>query len=111
VKTPQWCEPGKLAVPRLRHHVLERRRAVQQLAGVLGRRLAVVAAPAGYGKTTVLVQLYEALAARGAAPAWLTLDGDDRLERRFLAYAVIALARVSRPFGRLVEAAGQHLKY
>ncbi|TAK56418.1 MAG: hypothetical protein EPO25_00665 [Gammaproteobacteria bacterium] len=110
MKTPLWCEPGKLAVPRGRHHVLERRRALGILSGVLDRRLAVVSGPAGYGKTTVLAQLYGALAARGAATAWLTLDNDDRLEKRFLACTVIALARVARPFGRLVEAAGQYFQ-
>lgn len=110
MKTPLWCEPGKLAVPRARHHVLERRRALEILSGVLERKLAIVSAPAGYGKTTVLAQLHGALAARGAATAWLTLDSDDRLEKRFLAGTVIALARVSRPFGRLVEAAGQYFQ-
>lgn len=110
MKTPEWCVSGKLAVPRTRHHVLERRRAVDRLLGVLSRKLAIICAPAGYGKTTLLVQLYEALGAREAAPAWLTLDSDDRLEKRFLAYAVIALAGISRPFGRLVAAAGEHFQ-
>ncbi|WP_337830840.1 LuxR C-terminal-related transcriptional regulator [Pseudonocardia sp. TMWB2A] len=53
--------------------------------GLLGRivapphepRLVVLHAPAGHGKTSVMVQAESACRARGAETAWLTLDGTD----------------------------------
>jgi len=48
-------------------------------------KLVLVRAPAGFGKTTAMLQLREALEARGTATAWLTLDRADNDVPRFLA--------------------------
>ncbi|MGE3419570.1 MAG: LuxR C-terminal-related transcriptional regulator [Bradyrhizobium sp.] len=48
-------------------------------------RLVLVRAPAGFGKTTAMVQLREALQQRGVATAWLTLDRSHNDVPRFLA--------------------------
>jgi LuxR family transcriptional regulator, maltose regulon positive regulatory protein len=50
-----------------------------------GVKLVLVRAPAGFGKTTAMLQLREALEARGTATAWLTLDRADNDVPRFLA--------------------------
>ncbi len=65
-------------------------------------RLALVSAPAGSGKTTVLSEWYRALRRPRAsmAPAWLSLDEFDNEPRRFLS-GLIAAVREARPsFGR-----------
>lgn len=54
-------------------------------------RLAKVIAPAGYGKSTVLSQWWEALSAADTACCWVSLDPDDNDPARFLSYVVAAL--------------------
>lgn len=48
-------------------------------------KLVLVRAPAGFGKTTAMVQLRELMDARGVTTAWLTLDRADSDVPRFLA--------------------------
>lgn len=48
-------------------------------------KLILVRAPAGFGKTTAMVQVREAMVTRGIATAWLTLDSADNDVPRFLA--------------------------
>lgn len=50
------------------------------------RFLTIVRSPAGYGKTTLLVQWWSAMKAAGAQVAWLSLDEDDRDPDMFVAY-------------------------
>jgi LuxR family maltose regulon positive regulatory protein len=55
------------------------------------RKLTLVWAPAGFGKTTLLGQWFEVLKARGAQVCWLSLDFKDNDPARFLHYIVAAL--------------------
>ena len=72
----------KLHLPSPRRRLVSRPRIIDQLlvAGGEGPRLVLVAAPAGFGKTTLLAQWLAQAA--GQAPfrvAWLALDrGDSR---------------------------------
>jgi ATP/maltotriose-dependent transcriptional regulator MalT len=50
----------------------------------------MVQAPAGYGKSTLLVQWYQALRERREKAGWLSLDTGDRDPRMLLAYVVQA---------------------
>lgn len=59
-------------------------------------RLTLVAAPAGFGKTTLLADWYRAVREAGGDAAWLSIDGFDNLPRRFLTNLVSAV-RVARP--------------
>src|SRR5512143_117803 len=65
-------------------------------------RLALVSAPAGSGKTTVLSEWYRAhqRARASAAPAWLSLDDFDNEPRRFLAGLIAAVQEARPSFGR-----------
>jgi hypothetical protein len=65
---------SKLTPPSPRRRVVDRPRLVQALRDGSARRLVVVTAEAGYGKTYLLVA---ALAAAGRPVAWLTLDESD----------------------------------
>lgn len=82
----------------LRHQLLAR------LSNGLARNLTLVAAPAGYGKTT----LVSGWAARADLPAaWLSLDPDDRDPVRFLSYVLAALQTVRPDLGGTIVAALQ----
>lgn len=62
------------------------RTGIEQLANVAGApRLVVVCGPAGFGKTTAMVQLRELYERQQMVTAWLTLDRADNDIPRFLA--------------------------
>lgn len=58
--------------------------------GSFRRRLTLVSAPAGYGKTTLLA---EWAPTSGEEVAWLSLDEGDNDVTRFLAYLLAAIQR------------------
>ena len=74
----------KYLPPYLRPDVVVRRRLVDALALYPGVRLALVSAPAGYGKSTLLACWRRELLEQGAAVAWLALDESDNDLGRFL---------------------------
>jgi LuxR family maltose regulon positive regulatory protein len=76
-----------------------------------GRRLALVSAPAGFGKTTLvaewaasLASVWEWLRAAERPCAWLSLDEGDNDPARFLTYLVAALQGVDSNIGRSAQA-------
>jgi LuxR family maltose regulon positive regulatory protein len=78
----------KVLVPRRRADVIRRQRLLDLLYANLDHRLTVVHAPAGYGKTTLLVDFVHDL----AMPAcWLSLDEEDRDQATFLHYLLLCL--------------------
>ncbi|MEV6415439.1 LuxR C-terminal-related transcriptional regulator [Kribbella sp. NPDC051718] len=77
---------GKFRLPRRRRGVVERGRLGERLAAATG--LALVSAPAGFGKTTLLT---EWLAADGRKAAWLSLDERDNDAASYWSYLVAAL--------------------
>src|SRR5580765_7766487 len=79
---------SKLSPARLARPVVDRPRLVQSLHEGLARRLIVVNAEAGYGKTCLLVS---ALAPLERPVAWLTLDERDTDPNLFGAAVVLAL--------------------
>ncbi len=54
----------------------------------VGKKLILISAPAGYGKTTLAGEWFHRLECRRA---WITLDKDDNDEQRFLSYLTTAL--------------------
>lgn len=81
----------KLFVPRTRQQIVVRQHLLQTLDAGLQRKLTLVSAPAGFGKTTLLGAWARA-EQRNAA--WLSLDAGDSDPVRFLAYIVTALQSV-----------------
>ncbi len=91
----------KLRIPLPSTNLLARERLVAQLAQGLRRALALVIAPAGYGKTTLL----SSWARQSASPvAWLSLDADDSNPRRFWAYVIAALDAAQPGVGTRAQA-------
>ena len=86
----------KLAVPQLRATRVERARLLDAMEQDVARGLAVVSAPAGFGKSTLLSQW----ASRAGMPvAWLSLDSDDNDVHRFLLYCAGALESAKAGLG------------
>ena len=65
----------------------------------------VLTAPAGYGKSTVMVKWHARLTERGVAAAWLSLDEDDDDPVRFMRYLVAALQTADRRIGKSLAGA------
>jgi LuxR family transcriptional regulator, maltose regulon positive regulatory protein len=91
----------KLHLPAARPTAVTRPRLVARLLAGLRTRLTLVAAPAGFGKSTLLAQ---ALAeARDTAPpqhfAWVALDPGDNDPARFWTYVLTAIERSSPGVG------------
>jgi LuxR family maltose regulon positive regulatory protein len=95
----------KLYVPRAPAKPVLRPRLVQQVNEGLARPLTLIAAPAGFGKTTLLSQ-WHADPARSPWPvAWLSLDASDNDPARFLAYCIAALQTVEARLGETARVA------
>ncbi len=70
-----------------------RRALLEKLDDILARRLTIVHAGAGYGKTSLLTQWLKTLRERGVAAVWLTLEEDEARAETCLEHIIIALGR------------------
>ena len=86
----------KLYIPRLRPNVVSRPRLIERLNEGLHRKLTLIAAPAGFGKTTLVS---EWLAGCERPAAWLSLDEGENDPTRFLMYLVAALQTLAATIG------------
>src|SRR3712207_4662567 len=81
----------KLYVPRVHGDMVARPRLLKRMDNVLSVPLTLIAAPAGFGKTTTVIQwLHEAACPVG----WVSLDAQDNDPATFLRYLVAALQTV-----------------
>jgi LuxR family transcriptional regulator, maltose regulon positive regulatory protein len=88
----------KLHVPRARADLVSRPRLLERLRRGSGRKLTLVLAPAGFGKTTLLAGwLAETTGAERAA--WVSLDASENEPAHFWAYVVRALQRAHPAVG------------
>jgi LuxR family maltose regulon positive regulatory protein len=104
----------KLSLPPRRPSLVPRPR----LNGLLdlglqpGSRLTLLSAPAGFGKTSLVIDWAGSLAERGVSLAWLSLDEADNDLARFLRYLAAALQKLQPEVGQTTLAAldlPQHL--
>jgi LuxR family transcriptional regulator, maltose regulon positive regulatory protein len=86
----------KLYIPPPRPNIVRRPRLIARLNEGLDRRLTLLSAPAGFGKTTLLSDW---IAGRERQVAWLSLDKGDNDPARFLAYLVVALQTIEASIG------------
>jgi ATP/maltotriose-dependent transcriptional regulator MalT len=81
----------KLFVPRLRRGLVARPRLTERLNRVAESKLALVSAPAGFGKTTLLAEWLAAARDGERSMAWLSLGHGDNEPAPFWAYLIAAL--------------------
>jgi ATP/maltotriose-dependent transcriptional regulator MalT len=100
----------KFCIPTQRMGIIPRLRLVERLEAGLrqgegfGRRLTLISAPAGYGKTTLAIDWLQ----RSTLPTgWLSLDEPDNDPRRFITYLIAAMKQVNENIG---QAAGAMLQ-
>jgi LuxR family maltose regulon positive regulatory protein len=89
----------KISAPPSRPHVIARARLLDQLREGLNRPLTLVAAQAGFGKTTLVTSWLDEVKDL-AKVAWLSLDQEDNDPMRFLYYLVATLQTVEPVVGR-----------
>ena len=86
----------KLYIPPPQPNIVRRPRLIARLNGGLDRKLTVLSAPAGFGKTTLLSDW---IAGCERQAAWLSLDKGDNDPARFLAYLITALQTIEANIG------------
>jgi LuxR family transcriptional regulator, maltose regulon positive regulatory protein len=86
----------KFFIPPSRPKAVPRSRLIARLNEGLHRKLTLISAPAGFGKTSLVS---EWVAGCGRPSAWLSLDAGDSDPARFLAYLVTALRTVAPSIG------------
>jgi LuxR family transcriptional regulator, maltose regulon positive regulatory protein len=86
----------KLSIPPIRPNVITRSRLVERLNAGLYRKLTLISAPAGFGKTTLVSNW---LAGCSCPVAWLSLDKEENDPARFLAYLIAAVQTIAPEIG------------
>src|SRR4051812_34091714 len=84
----------KFFVPGRRRGVVARARLRRRLDSSCEVKLTLLAAPAGFGKTTLLADWLAARPAGDATVAWLSLDQSDDDPTSFWTYVIAALQTV-----------------
>lgn len=98
----------KLYIPTPRKDLVPRPRLIEQLEAGQDGKLILVSAPAGFGKTTLLVEWIQS---SDKLFAWLSLDEGDNNLKRFFTYLIAALQKIDVSIGDgilpLLEATGE----
>ena len=98
----------KLFPPPYRYNLVPRPRLTQKLDAGLqsGRKITLVCAPAGFGKTTLVVEWLariksgQASGAAGYPFCWVSMDGGDNELSIFLRYLLAALQTIQKDIGQ-----------
>ena len=90
----------KFRSPVLGANLVQRHALMQRLDALLGVKLGIICAPAGFGKSTILGQWAQNLKSRNIEVGWLSLDGADDDLSRFLDYLLAALNRADETLVR-----------
>jgi LuxR family maltose regulon positive regulatory protein len=80
----------------MQQHLVGRPQLLQRLNAGLHRKLTLISAPAGFGKSTLLSAWIDAA---GRPASWLSLDEGDNDPVRFLSYVVAALQTLAPEIG------------
>ena len=97
----------KLSPPSLRAKIVPRPRLEERLSAAcvqgekFGRKLTLISAPAGYGKTTLAIAWLNRLKLQ---IGWLSLDEADNDPRRFITYLIAAMKQINENIGQAATA-------
>jgi LuxR family transcriptional regulator, maltose regulon positive regulatory protein len=89
--------PTKIIIPHSSPGLIRRPRLIDFVHENLTRKLLLITAPAGYGKTTLLIDF---AGDAGLPICWLTLDEIDRDPRTFVMYLIAAIRQKFPNFGK-----------
>lgn len=87
----------KFNIPPFRQNTVLRQRLIERLQCGLHRKLTLISAPAGYGKTTLVG---EWIPQCGRLVAWLSLEEGDNELTRFLAGVISSLQTIAEKIGK-----------
>ena len=93
--------PSKRSMAVARSRLLERANEGLAQGSEFLRKLTLVSAPAGYGKTTMVSEWLRGLS---MPSAWLSLDESDNDPSRFMAYFIAAIQSIQPGFGGALQA-------
>lgn len=100
----------KLYIPPTRQELVPRPRLIEQLNDGLHRKLTLISAPAGFGKTTLVSEWVEQLRLDPKKEnqidnkiAWLSLDEGENDLARFLTYLITALQMIDSSIGQQAQ--------
>lgn len=96
----------KIILPRRRAELLSRQRLLRLIDELLDNRLVIIAAPAGYGKTSLLVDFAHSTQ---WPVCWYSLDALDQDLQRFIAHFISAINHRFPGFGNTSMAALQSM--
>lgn len=91
----------KLYIPPVRSELVPRPRLIERLNTGLQRKLTLISAPAGFGKTTLVTEWLDGV---DRPRTWLSLDENDNDPARFLTYLIAALQQMDPAIGPTVQA-------
>ncbi|HKY21347.1 MAG TPA: LuxR C-terminal-related transcriptional regulator [Vicinamibacterales bacterium] len=93
----------KLVPPFKSSGLVERHALMERVSQAVENRLILVAAPAGYGKTSILAQAHSGLAQQGRHVGWISLDESDKDLWHFISYVIEAVRRSGLRFGQAMS--------
>lgn len=89
----------KLRQPLLKPHLVDRHRLLERLDDLRYARMAVISAPAGFGKSTIAGQWLRTRLKKEDAAGWLSIDPQDNDFGRFVSYFTAAINRADPSIG------------
>ena len=96
----------KIIIPRRRSEIISRKRLLKILDNILDLKLLILAAPAGYGKTSLMIDF----ASHTQLPVcWFALDALDVDAQRFITHFLASIANKYPAFGMASFAALQNV--
>ncbi len=88
----------KLYIPQPRPKLVPRPNLIARLNDGIQRKLTLISAPAGFGKTTLLIDWINQT---GIPVSWISLDAEDGNSLRFMTYLLAAVQKVEPTVGKL----------
>ena len=86
----------KILTPRVTKSILHRSRLFDSMNEAMNHKLTLISAPAGFGKTSLIIDWVEQ---RSLQAHWLSLDKNDRDPIQFLSYLIKSIQQVYPKFG------------
>ena len=100
-----WYDEAKLTPPSHAIKILNRASLIETLHQTASKRLVHLSAPAGFGKSTLLLDFYTHRANEHLPTVWINLDENDRSLDHLFSYIVLGLDNAGCSLDRIALAA------